>query len=696
MVSIKVSVCIMIKNEEKNLYRCLKSIQPILDAGIGELIIVDTGSEDSSIDIAKQYTDRIYEHKWTNDFAEMRNITISYAVGEWVFIIDADEEIENPDDLVKLLTQDLAGYNTIRINLKNYLTTNNKESENSYNVCALDRLFRKTNDFKFVGKIHEQPKSKPMVLFSDVFVGHYGYIWEDEEFTRYKCERNCTLLISEIEKDPDNVYLNFQLAASYSTVDIEKSLYQIRKTYGLVKKVSLVEKQRYLYIYNLYGRIAVGLRKYSEAIEICSEGLSVNSDYIDLYFIIGICYKNLSAFDNALIYLNKFLECKNNFGKTQLSKNSTVAIYYNNEGSGQLALYNICLIYLELKEFDELVKYIEKMKTGDLKASIIVELFEYEEYEKIFFNYFYEIFNDLDMRKAFVGSLEVKRTKEDVKSLFSKKIIKFYNNFGLEYDEYYLLNLTRNSIEESVFLPQESFYAIKKLDYDMLPDYYGDILLYIIEFDLNLSSIKNYLSIIDLIRFMSYILENYKSKKVYNSIVNYLYKYNDEGYLGYWIAIASNLLLSDKLEDKDYITLFDMYMPKGISYIHKLYNPIIFNEDLQDNITNLEHRFFMYLEKAENNKQDTAKYILYLRKALKVFPMKKAIENKLKDIKEKQNQENMSFEHKDELIEYKKIFKRNIKVLIEAQKLDEAKSFIEEFLKLFPDDSEIMALEYNL
>ncbi|MFZ2655904.1 MAG: glycosyltransferase family 2 protein, partial [Victivallales bacterium] len=82
------SVCMIVKNEEAFLGRCLKSVVDHVD----EIIIVDTGSTDRTVGIAKSFGARIYYHPWQDDFSLHRNQSISYARGRWIFIIDADEE----------------------------------------------------------------------------------------------------------------------------------------------------------------------------------------------------------------------------------------------------------------------------------------------------------------------------------------------------------------------------------------------------------------------------------------------------------------------------------------------------------------------------------------------------------------------------------------------------------------------------
>lgn len=84
------SICMIVKNEEPVLARCLEGAKRIAD----ELIVVDTGSEDASIDIARRFTDKVYEHPWQNSFCEARNYSISLASGDYVMWLDADEVID--------------------------------------------------------------------------------------------------------------------------------------------------------------------------------------------------------------------------------------------------------------------------------------------------------------------------------------------------------------------------------------------------------------------------------------------------------------------------------------------------------------------------------------------------------------------------------------------------------------------------
>lgn len=87
----KLSAIIITKNEERNIGRCIESIKDLVD----EIIIVDSGSTDRTIEIARKYTDKIYFRQWTDDFAAQRNYALSKATGDWILSLDADEVVSS-------------------------------------------------------------------------------------------------------------------------------------------------------------------------------------------------------------------------------------------------------------------------------------------------------------------------------------------------------------------------------------------------------------------------------------------------------------------------------------------------------------------------------------------------------------------------------------------------------------------------
>ena len=98
------SLCMIVKNEENTLGRCLESVKDIVD----EIIIVDTGSTDNTIKIAEKYGAEIFFYKWDNSFANARNYSLSKASKDWILIMDADDELkgEDKDKVIKLINNE--------------------------------------------------------------------------------------------------------------------------------------------------------------------------------------------------------------------------------------------------------------------------------------------------------------------------------------------------------------------------------------------------------------------------------------------------------------------------------------------------------------------------------------------------------------------------------------------------------------
>ena len=101
MPGISLSVCVITKNESRFIEACLRSVRQIA----AEIVIVDSGSTDNTLDIARNFNARIFSIEWQNDYAYARNVAISKCTGDWIFFLDADEYLENPAALYKLINR---------------------------------------------------------------------------------------------------------------------------------------------------------------------------------------------------------------------------------------------------------------------------------------------------------------------------------------------------------------------------------------------------------------------------------------------------------------------------------------------------------------------------------------------------------------------------------------------------------------
>jgi len=183
---ITISLCMIVKNEEKNLASCLKSLQTIVD----EMIIVDTGSVDNTKSIARNFGAKIYDFEWVNDFAAARNFAFSKAGCDYIYSADADEIIDN-ENIKKFLNLKSAlsiyneetfsqKYNTnypIDIVQMNYCQkfTDDNRSVYNYEKELRPKLFRRVRTFLWTDPIHEQVLTNPIVFDSDIDIIHNAH-----------------------------------------------------------------------------------------------------------------------------------------------------------------------------------------------------------------------------------------------------------------------------------------------------------------------------------------------------------------------------------------------------------------------------------------------------------------------------------------------------------------------------------------
>lgn len=187
-----ISVAMIMKNEEHNLDRALGSIKPYVD----EIIVVDTGSTDSSVEIAKKYTDKIYFYEWRDDFSAARNYSLQYPTCEWVLIYDADEEVKEDfaglRDFLKNLPNDV---NTVYLPTLNYLDWDLKRTE----IASTARLFR-NGTVRYENIVHNQAIYKGRVVEAPFVIHHYGYIWT-RKLKKKKYERTRGLIVKLLEQE---------------------------------------------------------------------------------------------------------------------------------------------------------------------------------------------------------------------------------------------------------------------------------------------------------------------------------------------------------------------------------------------------------------------------------------------------------------------------------------------------------------
>lgn len=164
---ISISLCMIVKNEERVLARCLDSLCGLMD----EIIIVDTGSTDSTLDIARKYTKKIYNYTWNDDFSAARNFSFSKATKEYIYVADADEVLDKENhkkfmQLKKILLPEIEIVQMFYCNQMQYNTTYNFDRE------YRPKLYKRVRQFQWIDPIHESVQIEPVIYDSDIAILH--------------------------------------------------------------------------------------------------------------------------------------------------------------------------------------------------------------------------------------------------------------------------------------------------------------------------------------------------------------------------------------------------------------------------------------------------------------------------------------------------------------------------------------------
>ena len=350
----RISVCMMVKDEEDMLPGCLDSIKPVAD----EIIVVDTGSTDRTIEIARSYGAKIYHHPWENDFSKHRNQSISYANGDWFLIIDADERLNSDKLDIPRMKESLS---TLPSEVHVLLATvNDFDREGVIKVIFKSpRLFRSGMGAHYEGTVHNQPKVIGGVMPSDLEILHYGYDLAPDKMEA-KFIRTKTLLKRRIEENPEDFEAYFYLSNIYAS----RKKYLEAVEYGEKCLQYLPEthprKSLYQGAYYSIGLSHTELKDYQKARAWLLEGIKVMGDDVDLYFTLSTSSIREPDFEmlkeSAQKYLDTLMDIRKDPMKTGLR--FTHCVDKKCEDEARYRLLCACLALGELGSIDEMLEKI--------------------------------------------------------------------------------------------------------------------------------------------------------------------------------------------------------------------------------------------------------------------------------------------------------------------------------------------------
>lgn len=302
-----ISLCMICKDEEKTIGNALESVRDMVD----EIIVVDTGSTDSSMDIVKSYGGKVYKEEWRDDFSYIRNISIDKAKGEWILVLDCDEVI-NDEGKRRIFNyiKDNKKDKGISLRIASFIDGKRRSIDNSI------RIFRNDDNIRFKGRIQESVKEsivknygKDSISFSDAQIFHYG---NDKNIVDVanKSKRNILTLESYEKKD---IYYFFRLGNEFGKIGNFKSALE---NYDKVIKRIREEKEDVL---DLIPRIIINrtkalhqLKMYKEEEEFLKKITKKYNDFRDLYFMECLLRIELCEFSKAKEALDNYVNTKIN------------------------------------------------------------------------------------------------------------------------------------------------------------------------------------------------------------------------------------------------------------------------------------------------------------------------------------------------------------------------------------------------
>lgn len=212
------SLCMIVKNEERYLSGCLTSVKPFVD----EIVVVDTGSTDRTVEVATVAGARLFREEWRDDFAAARNRCLRHATGDWILVLDADERLAG--DSGRLMRDLIEVPGIVAYLVKLQCPTPGGSALGTIPLRWLPRLFRNRIGAQYEGIVHEcllpSLRGKGKIVHSEITLEHLGY-QQSAEVMQTKAARNLRLLERQAARAQADSLTWIQLAETYLTLSQE-------------------------------------------------------------------------------------------------------------------------------------------------------------------------------------------------------------------------------------------------------------------------------------------------------------------------------------------------------------------------------------------------------------------------------------------------------------------------------------------
>lgn len=317
----RLSLCMIMRDEEEHLSRCLTSVQGVVD----EIVIVDTGSVDRSIEIAESFGVRVVHEDWAGDFAAPRNTSIDAATGDWILVLDADEELIDGARLRDLLhDEDVEGYCLREVNFIG------EERGIESVVNSAFRLFRNKPAYRYSGALHEQimgtvdPEGGVCTRFVGIEIHHYGYL-EPTNRAKEKTDRNMAIVMEEVRRKPKDSFTLFNAGVEFQRIgDFETGLTYFRRSFA--ELASLKAYYASLLLRNIVASLN-SLERWDEALDVLADSLQAYPDFTDLHYLQGQIHSSRREYRAAVKSFRRAIDLGDHGGDRYLAQAGMGSFY---------------------------------------------------------------------------------------------------------------------------------------------------------------------------------------------------------------------------------------------------------------------------------------------------------------------------------------------------------------------------------
>ncbi|MFI5454314.1 MAG: glycosyltransferase [Isosphaerales bacterium] len=284
----RVSLTMIVKDEENNLSTALESVAGLFD----EIVVVDTGSTDRTIEIARSFGARVFDFVWVDDFGAARNAALARATGDYAFWLDADDVVDPPEQekLRALLDQLRAGDEACHV--VRCKCDPSPDGSGGETVVDHIRLFPLRQDVRWTYRVHEQilpalKRAGVPVRWTGVTVRHTGYV--DKALRARKLDRDHKILTEDLEDRPDDPFTLFNLGSiAVERQDWLEALGFLRRSLaGSAPTDSITRK-----LFALIARVYQMQGDSQTALRTCADGLAINPDDAELWFRKAVVHRH--------------------------------------------------------------------------------------------------------------------------------------------------------------------------------------------------------------------------------------------------------------------------------------------------------------------------------------------------------------------------------------------------------------------